>query len=248
MVVPGGRSPHRHHLVGTLVQRFNDVAMVVRAVATLAQCQQVFFNGAQFGQTLAHLAQVRVQRGAGGGAIGLLNEFQRQQGAYRVQRHVQRAALPNEAQTVHIDIAVQPVAVAGTGLGACAAADVGGAHARAPDGFANAVLRHCGYRRCWPTRAWPFCCVRFAPATPTIRSVWRCSRKDALSNLAVMAAALGVLGTGAAWPYLAVAAVMAVLALTAGLSVVRQARAELAQGSANRPAEAPQTVGMPHTH
>ena len=63
-----------------------------------------------------------------------------------------------------------------------------------------------------------------------------------------MAAALGVLGTGAAWPYLAVAAVMAVLALTAGLSVVRQARAELAQGSANRPAEAPQTVGMPHTH
>ncbi|MDP2096103.1 MAG: cation transporter [Hydrogenophaga sp.] len=88
----------------------------------------------------------------------------------------------------------------------------------------------------------------FRTGDANMRSVWLCSRNDALSNLAVMAAALGVFGTGAAWPDLAVAAVMAVLALTAGLSVMRQARAELAQASPKRHAEALQTVGIPHTH
>ncbi|RYF40033.1 MAG: cation transporter, partial [Comamonadaceae bacterium] len=60
-----------------------------------------------------------------------------------------------------------------------------------------------------------------------MRSVWLCTRNAALGNLAVMAAALGVFGTGAAWPDLAVAAAMGVLALTGGWSVVRQARREL---------------------
>ena len=61
-----------------------------------------------------------------------------------------------------------------------------------------------------------------------MRSVWLCSRNDALGNLAVMAAALGVFGTGSAWPDLAVAAVMAGLAITAGVTVLREARRELA--------------------
>jgi len=73
-----------------------------------------------------------------------------------------------------------------------------------------------------------------------MRSVWLCSRNDALSNLAVIAAAAGVFGTGSAWPDLAVAAIMASLALAAGVSVVRQARAELAAQAGG--AEAP-TVG-----
>ncbi len=60
-----------------------------------------------------------------------------------------------------------------------------------------------------------------------MRSVWLCSRNDAIGNLAVMAAALGVFGTGSSWPDLAVAAVMGVLALTAARSVIQQARAEL---------------------
>ena len=62
-----------------------------------------------------------------------------------------------------------------------------------------------------------------------MRGVWLCTRNDALGNIAVMAAALGVFGTGAAWPDLAVAAVMAGLAISGGASVVRQARGELAQ-------------------
>ncbi|WP_342128876.1 cation transporter [Hydrogenophaga sp. OTU3427] len=68
----------------------------------------------------------------------------------------------------------------------------------------------------------------FRTGDANMRSVWLCSRNDALSNLAVMLAALGVFGTGSAWPDLAVAGVMAALALSAGWQVVRQARAELA--------------------
>ena len=62
-----------------------------------------------------------------------------------------------------------------------------------------------------------------------MRSVWLCTRNDALGNVAVMLAALGVVGTGTAWPDLAVAAVMAGLAITGGWSVLRQARGELKQ-------------------
>ena len=60
-----------------------------------------------------------------------------------------------------------------------------------------------------------------------MRSVWLCSRNDAIGNVAVMLAALGVFGTGSAWPDLAVAAVMAGLAITGGYSVFKQARQDL---------------------
>ena len=60
-----------------------------------------------------------------------------------------------------------------------------------------------------------------------MRSVWLCSRNDALGNLAVVAAALGVFGSGTAWPDLAVAVVMAALALTAARSIIGQAWREL---------------------
>jgi Co/Zn/Cd efflux system component len=59
-----------------------------------------------------------------------------------------------------------------------------------------------------------------------MRSVWLCSRNDALGNLAVMAAALGVLGTHQGWPDLLVATVMGGLALSAAVQVLRQARQE----------------------
>ncbi|AYC31769.1 cation transporter [Pseudomonas cavernae] len=61
-----------------------------------------------------------------------------------------------------------------------------------------------------------------------MRSVWLCTRNDALGNLAVLLAALGVFGTGSAWPDLLVASIMASLALTAAVQVLRQARQELA--------------------
>lgn len=67
----------------------------------------------------------------------------------------------------------------------------------------------------------------FRDGDANMRSVWLCTRNDAIGNLAVMLAALGVFGTGSAWPDLGVALVMASLAITAGWAVMRQARREL---------------------
>ena len=60
-----------------------------------------------------------------------------------------------------------------------------------------------------------------------MRSVWLCTRNDAIGNVAVMAAALGVFGSGTNWPDVAVAVVIGVLGLTAARSVIAQARTEL---------------------
>lgn len=68
---------------------------------------------------------------------------------------------------------------------------------------------------------------RYRDGDANMRSVWLCTRNDALGNVAVMLAALGVLGTGSAWPDLAVAAVMAGLAITSGVAVLKHARADM---------------------
>lgn len=67
----------------------------------------------------------------------------------------------------------------------------------------------------------------FRTGDANMRSVWICSRNDALGNLAVMLAALGVFGTGQAWPDLLVAALMSALALSGAVTVLRQAQKEL---------------------
>ncbi|MFO7527516.1 MAG: cation transporter [Marinobacter sp.] len=73
---------------------------------------------------------------------------------------------------------------------------------------------------------------RFREGDSDMRSVWLCSRNDAISNIAVMGAAVGVFGTGTAWPDLIVAAIMGSLAVTAGISVVRHARQDIAEARA----------------
>jgi Co/Zn/Cd efflux system component len=60
-----------------------------------------------------------------------------------------------------------------------------------------------------------------------MRSVWLCTRNDAISNLAVLLAAFGVFGTGAGWPDLVVASIMGGLALIASRSVIAHANQEL---------------------
>lgn len=77
---------------------------------------------------------------------------------------------------------------------------------------------------------------RFREGDSDMRSVWLCSRNDAISNIAVMVAALGVFGTGTAWPDLIVAAIMGTLAITAGISVVRHARDDIAGARAEQDA------------
>ncbi|MDB5839066.1 MAG: cation transporter [Herminiimonas sp.] len=59
------------------------------------------------------------------------------------------------------------------------------------------------------------------------RSVWLCTRNDAIGNVAVMLAALGVFGTGSGWPDIMVASIMGILGMTAARSVIAQARREL---------------------
>lgn len=60
-----------------------------------------------------------------------------------------------------------------------------------------------------------------------MRSVWLCTRNDVLANVAVLLAALGVFGTGTAWPDLLVASIMAALAISSALHVIRLSRQEL---------------------
>ncbi len=69
---------------------------------------------------------------------------------------------------------------------------------------------------------------RWREGDSNMRSVWICTRNDAIGNLAVLAAAAGVLGSGTGWPDYLVAAVMSGLALVGAFQVARQAMAELA--------------------
>ncbi|MCK0104958.1 cation transporter [Marinobacter sp. S0848L] len=73
---------------------------------------------------------------------------------------------------------------------------------------------------------------KFREGDSDMRSVWLCSRNDAISNIAVMGAALGVFGTGTAWPDLIVAAIMGTLAITAGISVMRHAKKDITEARA----------------
>jgi Co/Zn/Cd efflux system component len=67
------------------------------------------------------------------------------------------------------------------------------------------------------------------------RSVWLCSRNDAIGNIAVFAAALAVYVTSAGWPDVLVAATIAGLNLSAAWRIVRLARGEFV-GLSARPA------------
>jgi len=69
--------------------------------------------------------------------------------------------------------------------------------------------------------------LRYRTGDANMRSVWICSRNDAIGNVAVGIAALGVFGTGTAWPDQLVAVLMAVLAMTGAATVLRHARIEL---------------------
>jgi Co/Zn/Cd efflux system component len=68
---------------------------------------------------------------------------------------------------------------------------------------------------------------RFREGDANMRSVWLCTRNDVIANLAVLAAAAGVFGTGTVWPDVGVAAMLAALGLSSGRIVIRHARAEL---------------------
>jgi Co/Zn/Cd efflux system component len=72
--------------------------------------------------------------------------------------------------------------------------------------------------------------ARYKDGDANVRSVWLCSRNDAIGNTAVMLAALGVWGTATAWPDLIVAVLMAGIFLTSSTQILRQAGSEYLEG------------------
>ncbi|WP_259780578.1 cation transporter [Aestuariispira ectoiniformans] len=68
--------------------------------------------------------------------------------------------------------------------------------------------------------------MRYKDGDANVRSVWLCSRNDAIGNIAVMLAAVGVAATGTAWPDLAVAGLMAGLFLWSSFQIIGQAMEE----------------------
>ena len=69
--------------------------------------------------------------------------------------------------------------------------------------------------------------VRYRNGDANVRSVWLCSRNDAIGNIAVLCAAGLVAVTATRWADLAVAAIMASLFLSTAWQITRQARREL---------------------
>lgn len=72
--------------------------------------------------------------------------------------------------------------------------------------------------------------MRYKDGDANVRSVWLCSRNDAIGNIVVMGAALAVWGTTSAWPDLAVAALMAGIFLTSSVQILKQAWGEYREG------------------
>lgn len=75
-----------------------------------------------------------------------------------------------------------------------------------------------------------FLLYRYRAGDSNMRSVWICSRNDALGNVAVLLAALGVFGTGTGWPDIIVASVMAALSLWGAVQIISHAWNELRTG------------------
>lgn len=68
---------------------------------------------------------------------------------------------------------------------------------------------------------------RYRTGDSNMRSIWLCSRNDAIGNIAVMIAAAGVFATSSRWPDLVVAAIIASLNLSAAFHVIRLAINEM---------------------
>ena len=69
--------------------------------------------------------------------------------------------------------------------------------------------------------------VGFRNGDANIRSVWLCSRNDAIGNVAVIVAGLAVWGTATKWPDVIVAVAIAGLFLYSAIQIFRQAVSEL---------------------
>ncbi|WP_394688228.1 cation transporter [Hoeflea sp.] len=94
-----------------------------------------------------------------------------------------------------------------------------------------------------------FLLMRYKDGDANVRSVWLCSRNDAIGNVAVMIASVAVWFTLSAWPDLIVAAIMAGLFLRSAQLILVQAWQELRSGEDLRAIESHgHKAGHDHAH
>ena len=69
--------------------------------------------------------------------------------------------------------------------------------------------------------------MKYREGDSNIKSVWLCSRNDAIGNLAVIAAGVGVFATQTIWPDIIVAFIIAGLFMHSSIRITLQAKKEL---------------------
>jgi len=110
------------------------------------------------------------------------------------------------------------------GLGILAAAVWGLVHGSNPQPLAMSAI---GSLALLVNVAVALMLYRYRTGDANMRSVWICSRNDAIKNLLVIGAGMLVLWAGNGLPDLVVALVMAMLGISGGWQIIRQARREL---------------------
>lgn len=110
------------------------------------------------------------------------------------------------------------------GFGVLASALWGLVQGASPDPFAMGIV---GFIALLVNMAVALMLYRYRTGDANMRSVWICSRNDAINNVLVIVAGLAVLWSGSGLPDLLVAFIMAALGISGGWQIMRQAVAEL---------------------
>jgi Co/Zn/Cd efflux system component len=119
------------------------------------------------------------------------------------------------------------------GFGVLASAVWGMVHGASPDPFAMGIV---GLAALLVNVSVALMLYRYRTGDANMRSVWICSRNDAINNLLVIAAGLVVLWSGSGLPDLLIAFIMAALGISGGWQIVRQAVGELRSDTPVQPA------------
>lgn len=122
------------------------------------------------------------------------------------------------------------------GIGVLASALWGLAYGAAPDAYSMGVV---GTLALFVNVAVALMLFRYRAGDANMRSVWICSRNDAINNVLVIAAGIAVYWSASGIPDLLVAFVMAALGISGGWQVTRQSLAELRETATRRRAKAP---------
>ncbi len=93
-----------------------------------------------------------------------------------------------------------------------------------PEAFAMGAI---GFMALFANLLSVFLLLRYKEGDSNVRSVWLCSRNDAIGNVAVILAGAGVFMTKTSWPDLIAAFLVAGLFMHSSVEIIRQALAEM---------------------